>query len=246
MYYLRHMKRVVPSVENLSIMQGTEPGVLMFKGENLHFRVALNPTTQQSLHLKATLLDNTNFMNQWETEELQILEKFYETKVSCGLYRLNSLTTFGRILGAPYRILKDFVQIMRLELAPERNLKWSVQWCLTVPPGVPPISGSGGNSSTGAAAVVINMARGKVIFMLQLTRTIPPGTEVCPQTIIVPVLYDINTNNTQMMEVMSTNTQANMAINNMFKRFAEFNPKPVDCSIYPAIRELLSNLVVPM
>lgn len=88
----------------LSTVQCTEPGVLMFKGESLQFRVALNPTTQQTLHLKATPLDGESpsncsnptyfsslnelfhflpaaFVSQWDSEELQYLERFFEVKV---------------------------------------------------------------------------------------------------------------------------------------------------------------------
>ena len=37
-------------------------------------------------------------------------------QVACALFKVNPLTAFGRLLGAPFRLLKDFVQIMRLEL----------------------------------------------------------------------------------------------------------------------------------
>ena len=31
-------------------------------------------------------------------------------------YKANAITTFGRILACPFRVLKDFVQLMKLEL----------------------------------------------------------------------------------------------------------------------------------
>ena len=37
-------------------------------------------------------------------------------QVACPPYKVNLLTAFGRLMGAPIRILKDCIQIMRLEL----------------------------------------------------------------------------------------------------------------------------------
>ena len=54
--------------------------------------------------------------NQWETDELSILERFFEVKVATVPYKANSMTAFCRLLGAPIQILKDCIQIMKLEL----------------------------------------------------------------------------------------------------------------------------------
>ncbi|KAK2192083.1 hypothetical protein NP493_39g02007 [Ridgeia piscesae] len=73
----------------------------------------------------------------------------------------------------------------------------------------------------------------------------PPGVE--PQNIVIPILYDHSMNTTQVMEQRSQElSQSTVAVSNMLKRFIEFNPNPNGCSIYPALRELLTNLVVPM
>jgi hypothetical protein len=47
---------------------------------------------------------------------MQILERFFDLKVACPPYKVNPLTAFGRLMMAPLRVLKDCVQIMRLEL----------------------------------------------------------------------------------------------------------------------------------
>jgi hypothetical protein len=47
---------------------------------------------------------------------MQILERFFDFKVACPPYKVNPLTAFGRLMMAPLRVLKDCVQIMRLEL----------------------------------------------------------------------------------------------------------------------------------
>ena len=59
---------------------------------------------------------STESLDTWSAEELQILEKFIDLKVFCPPYKLNSLTTIGRIIAAPLQILKDCIQIMKLEL----------------------------------------------------------------------------------------------------------------------------------
>lgn len=61
----------------LQLINSNEPGVIMFKTEALKCRVALNPKTNQTLQLKVTP-ENTG---QWKSEELQVLEKFFETRV---------------------------------------------------------------------------------------------------------------------------------------------------------------------
>ncbi len=65
----------------LNLVPSTEPGVITMKVESLQFKISLNPATLQSLHLKAT--PNPDSATQWETEELQVLERFFETKVGC-------------------------------------------------------------------------------------------------------------------------------------------------------------------
>lgn len=68
----------LPSLHQLSILNSNEPGVIMFKTDVLKCRVALNPKNYQTLQLKVTP-ENTG---PWSQEELQVLEKFFETRVS--------------------------------------------------------------------------------------------------------------------------------------------------------------------
>ena len=55
-------------------------------------------------------------MEQWSSEEMQVLDCFFEVKVAGPPYKANALTAFSRLLSAPPRILKDCIQLMRLEL----------------------------------------------------------------------------------------------------------------------------------
>ena len=72
-----------------------------------------------------------------------------------------------------------------------------------------------------------------------------PGQEA--QTIVIPVLYDQNNNVTQMAEQRGVPISPALgATTAMLKHFSEVQQlKPGECSIFPAIRDLLANLVVP-
>lgn len=70
------------TVLQLSIVNSNEPGVIMFKTDVLKCRVALNPKNYQTLQLKVTP-ENTG---PWSQEELQVLEKFFETRVSSSIH----------------------------------------------------------------------------------------------------------------------------------------------------------------
>lgn len=68
------------------------------------------------------------------------------------------------MLNVPFNVLKDFVQIMKLELVPglaqQQQLKWSVQWCLRIPPSATPIV------PTGMAGVLV--CRNKILFFVSI------------------------------------------------------------------------------
>lgn len=144
----------------LTAIPSNEPGVVHFKVDTLTCRVGLNPQHLQSLHIKVTPLPEHK--DQWSMEELQIIEKFFDTRAAAPPYKPNSLSGFGCMLNVPYNVLKDFVQVMRLELisnlAQQQGLKWSVQWALRIPPSATPIA------PTGMAAVLV--CRSKILFFV--------------------------------------------------------------------------------
>lgn len=246
----RHLQRIMQDPANVSYLQQSEPGVVMFKLDcGLQFRVSINPATMQSLHLKVASLQTTDYASagqcQWDSEELMLIERFFEAKVSCFPYKSNTLMAFIQLVKAPWRILKDFIQIMKMELMPDRSLRWSLQWCLTVPLSL------NNDSLIGQSAVVIQST--KIVFMIQLIRNAPPGANmpgqsVEPQTFVVPIIYNINGNMTSMMFDHKSSplppSPPAMAVNNLLKRFHDFNKLSDQCSIFPAVRELLMNLTL--
>ncbi|XP_069801267.1 mediator of RNA polymerase II transcription subunit 14 isoform X2 [Dendropsophus ebraccatus] len=231
----RHLQRIIQQ-ETLQLINSNEPGVIMFKTDVLKGRVALNPTTHQTLQLKVT----PENAGQWKPEELQVLEKFFETRVAGPPFKANTLIAFTKLLGAPTHILRDCVHIMKLELFPDQatQLKWNVQFCLTIPPSAPPIA------PPGTPAVVL---KSKMLFFLQLTQktSVPPE----PISIIVPIIYDMASGTTQQADIprqQNSSVAAPLMVSNILKRFAEMNPpRPGECTIFAAVRDLMANLTLP-
>ncbi|OWJ99111.1 hypothetical protein Celaphus_00010011 [Cervus elaphus hippelaphus] len=97
------------------------------------------------------------------------------------------------------------------------QLKWNVQFCLTIPPSAPPIA------PPGTPAVVL---KSKMLFFLQLTQktSVPPQE---PVSIIVPIIYDMASGTTQQADIprqQNSSVAAPMMVSNILKRFAEMNP----------------------
>ncbi|XP_029936599.1 mediator of RNA polymerase II transcription subunit 14 isoform X2 [Myripristis murdjan] len=232
----RHLQRIIQQEPNLSIVNSNEPGVIMFKTEVLKCRVALNPKNYQTLQLKVT----PENAGPWSQEELQVLEKFFETRVAGPPFKYNTLNAFTKLLGAPTNILRDCVRIMKLELFPDQagQLKWNVQFCLTIPPSAPPIA------PPGTIAVVL---KSKMLFFLQLTQRIPVPQE--PVSIIVPIVYDMATGLTQQADIPrqhSSSGAAALMVSNILKRFNELHPaRQGECTIFASVHELMANLTLP-
>ncbi|KAL7881567.1 hypothetical protein AOLI_G00084150 [Acnodon oligacanthus] len=231
----RHLQRIIQLEPNLTIVNSSEPGVIMFKTEVLKCRVALNPKSYQTLQLKVT----PENAGPWSQEELQVLEKFFETRVAGPPFKYNTLNAFTKLLGAPTNILRDCVRIMKLELFPDQaaQLKWNVQFCLTIPPSAPPIA------PPGTIAVVLKT---KMLFFLQLTQRLPVPQE--PISIIVPIVYDMATGLTQQADIPrqhSSSGAAALMVSSILRRFNEHHPaRPGECTIFASVHELMANLTL--
>ncbi|KAM8753163.1 LOW QUALITY PROTEIN: mediator of RNA polymerase II transcription subunit 14-like [Rhynchonycteris naso] len=136
---VRRHPRIIQQ-ETLQLRNSNEPGVIMFKTDALKCRVALSPKTNQTLQLKVT----PENAGQWKPDELQVLEKFVETRVAGPPFKASTLIAFTKPLGAPTHILQACVHILELELFPDQatQLKWNVLFCPisgTAPPGTPAV-----------------------------------------------------------------------------------------------------------
>lgn len=136
------MKKKLFKIElQLTYIASTEPGVVLFKVDSLQCQVFLNPTHMQSLHIKVSPLPNDGKPTvQWSPEELLVIEQFFEFRVAAPPYRPSALCGFGKTLNLPPIVLKDAVQLMRLDLAPDLmpGAKWNLQFCMRVPPSASP------------------------------------------------------------------------------------------------------------
>ncbi|EEZ97239.1 Mediator of RNA polymerase II transcription subunit 14-like Protein [Tribolium castaneum] len=241
-YMRRQLQRFIHNENYLTAIPNTELGVIHFKvTEILQCRIGLNPQHLQSLHLKITPLPDHK--DVWTSEELQVLEKFFDTRAAAPPYKPTAMFTFCTMLNVPVNVLKDFIQIMKLELMPglvqQQGMKWSVQWMLRIPPSAMPIV------PTGMSGVLVY--RAKILFFLQITRIgvqYPPNME--PPSLVLPFIYDVNSNMTQLAEKREAGTVPGMAAaSQLLKHFAQFQSNISECSIFPALRELLLNLVLP-
>ncbi|XP_025271360.1 mediator of RNA polymerase II transcription subunit 14 isoform X4 [Camponotus floridanus] len=237
-YMRRQLQRFIQTDDCVTGINSTEPGVVHFKVESLQCRVGLNPQYFQSLHIKVQPLPE--YKDQWTLEELQIIEKFFDTRVAAPPYKHNTLSGFGRMLNIRFKVLKDFVQIMKLELVPglvqQQQLKWSVQLCLRIPPSTGQIVPPGSEG--------VHVCRSKILFFLQLTRI---GMSYPGETsFVLPFVYDVTTNVTQLAERRDLNiSPAITAASMQLKRFADYGANQSECSLFPSVRDLLANFTLP-
>lgn len=141
----------------------------MFKAESLQCQVFLNPAHMQSLHMKISPLpgDAGKPTVQWSPEELQVIEQFFDFRVVSPPYRPSTLCGFCKTLTLPPIVLKDVVQLMRLDLQPELlqpGAKWNLQLCMRVPPAassfqVVPVGNAG-----------VLTAREKILFFVRINQ----------------------------------------------------------------------------
>lgn len=136
----RHLQRSIKEMQ-LSTAPA-EPGVVLFRVDGLQCQVFSNPDHLQTLHIRITPVmpvmqgpqDIPKPQYQWNMEDLKILEQFFEHKVAAPPYRQVSLQSFIKIFSVPPPVLKDLIQIVRLELQPDlckpMGLNWKVQLCM--------------------------------------------------------------------------------------------------------------------
>lgn len=197
----------------------------------------------QSLHIKISPLpcEAGKPLVQWSQDELQVMEQFFDFRVAAPPYRPSSLNGFGKTLSLPPIVLKDVVQLMRLDLQPEilqPNAKWNLQFCMRVPP----TASSYQVVPVGYGAVLT--CREKILFFLQVTRIYMPGIEwKDSMTLVLPVVHVVTKNVTQL--ACRENVPILHAANEHMKRFAEYNLHNTECSLFPVVRDLLMNFILP-
>lgn len=69
-------------------------------------------------------------------------------------------------------------------------------------------------------------------------------------SLVLPMVFDVSSNITQLAERRETGgftqSMSTAAVSNMLRRFAEYSAhQNNECSIFPAVRDLLMNLTLP-
>lgn len=126
-----HTSPTLSSLFQLSIVTSNEPGVIMFKTDVLKCRVALNPKNYQTLQLKVTP-ENTG---PWSQEELQVLEKFFETRV-CTVHKLfqGTLEEYVKLFSQQIIMLVILLNILPVNLIVTAGTNLAFKYFLIVMP----------------------------------------------------------------------------------------------------------------
>jgi len=236
LYMLKHLVRVVRKDETLHLEKNEN--ILMFSGSSdtgLLYSVFVNPTHLETLHLNINT--KQGFENVWPQDELRVLKQFFEVVVTpC---KLNSLTAFARLLGANRRILKDAMKIMRIEMQPDQNQKWLIEWSFMTPPAI-----VASIASPGTPAVVLKT---KNLFYFQLT-----DVRDSNRRFVFSILYDTSKNIVQPTEFPhsadspqeppSWGKSARDACNAYLKEIAE-SVSHQECRLFPTLQKLVNNFM---
>jgi len=237
----RQLLHIIRTEDYLTNMETREPSVIAFKVDGLQCKVSINPDNSfQTLHLKVTPED----LNQWQSDQLLIIQKFFDAKVVAPPYRPTFLSGFCRLLNCPTEVLKNIVQLMKFEIQPElvvqSKLKWTISLCLTIPPFAPNVF------PVGQAGIMGN--KEKILIFMQLTRAnIQMPQHQDPVSIVIPVIYNISQNQTMLANLEKGINNPNLhAVLQHLGNFARSNNAAMGrCTIYPAIYDLLMNLTLP-
>lgn len=89
--------------------------VISFATENMQYRFSLDPA-RGMVQMKATPTINDEF----RAEEVEILERYFDTKIGSHPYKTDPILGFCRILSFPKNVLHDMIQILRLEMVSSR------------------------------------------------------------------------------------------------------------------------------
>lgn len=218
-----------------------DSSIISYASDLMQFRFSIDKT--RGLQMKVAPI----VMDEWRPDEIEVLEKYFETRVGSYPFKSDPFMSFCRLLfNYPKNVVRDFISIFKLELCWDHmdpNIHWNVALCPLVTAGTPFI-GAGYSSICPLKAVTL--------FVLQFTRRV--NYSPAAPSIYVPVTYDTTLNNlTVYIPPRSEATIANqlphlIGFEGHLKQFCDqFRASGNSaCIIYPAIRHLITipNLLV--
>lgn len=213
-----------------------DTSVISYASEHLQFRFSVDKT-RVLVQLKVTPI----MMDEWRTEEIDVLERYFETRIGSYPFKADPFSGFCRLLfNYPKNVLRDFISIFKLELYSEHldpNIQWNIALCPLITSATPFIT---------PGYPSICPLRSVTLFVFQLTRRGNHGPTA--PSIHVALSYDAAQNNLCVYipprnEATVANQLPQLAgIDGHLKQFcdqfkASGNPA---CVIYPAIRHLIT------
>lgn len=96
--------------------------VITFATENMQYRFSFDPQ-KSMVQMKATPAMNDDF----RPEEVEILERYFDTKIGSHPYKTDPILAFCRILSFPKNVLRDMIQILRLEMV-SSEFSFKLHW----------------------------------------------------------------------------------------------------------------------
>jgi len=261
----KHLQRIIAKEDGFQPITGSDNRAVIFQTPvmmnrvplalepGLTARVLFNPTNMLTLHLKVHPMPHAK--DAYSPDDLLTLERYFDTRVTIPPFKVNALTSFLDLFKSPVRILKDVLRILALDLSPSLPpgsppLKWTPNVCLTLPPQAPQIF------PPGYCSVFIKPEMDKILLTLQLNRVTPPSTAGGPtppesglSSVCVPVYHEISSNQTTYLASQSLQpSPVSVAVASHLQRFNEqFRTNPThhaanECSLFPAVKDLLLNL----
>lgn len=64
-------------------------------------------------------------------------------------------------------------------------------------------------------------------------------------TLVLPLVHVVTKNLTQLVNRENISSPITIAINEQLKRFSDYNAHSGECSLFPAVRDLLMNFTLP-
>ena len=236
----RHMEkcmRATPGITPIAMANNTDgpDGSLAsaFATASLQFLCRLHPQNFRQLILKIQPVPMAQSF-EWIAQEFEVLERYFELRVATSPYRLNVMKSFFMIISAQTRLLRDLIQVMRMELAGRSvsaNAKWTVSICLTSPPRIAVMQ-------CGVPSIII---KEKVLLFIQLTQVPGPGTSSQLATIVVPLLLEPSKATVTVALQASPMHQVMQQVSALLSRVPADNR---DAPFSTAARVLVENLVL--
>lgn len=162
--------------------------VLIYASEFMKYRFDMDP--QRGLvRMKA----DPFVMEEWRPQDIEVLEHYFETRIGAYPFKADPCLGFCRLLfNFPKDVLKDFIQIFRMELFAnthhmDQSVQWNIALCNLIPAGAPFMQA--GMSSVCPLKTV-------TLFVLQLTRrnTSFAQSPMGASSIYVPFSFDSGQN----------------------------------------------------